>query len=344
MYFQKSRLRVRITLYFLLIFLIPTSILVFLAYQSGSETLQNTAEKHLESIITLKEQSIKNWIQEEKQLIEVLVEIPIVQEMSEVLLNNQASESERNASYLKLSGYLKRVQKRMPDLMDLSILNTVGGRTILSTNIEEEGRYHLSDSFFTAGKDQTYVQRIFYSKRYDHPMSVVATPIKNRDGITIGVLFAHLNPSHFVDIVNELNGLGETGETYVIDIYNRMVTKPRFSDEIILTDIRSVGIDQALERKNTFGRFQNYRGDEVIGYYHWLEEPRIVLVAEVSLDEALSPPVYICKNTLFSRNRDFTHYCRCRAVFCSANYESDCISISGCRPSCQGRFDSAYSS
>ena len=70
--------------------------------------------------------------------------------------------------------------------------------------------------------------------------------------------------------------MGKSGETYAIDLYKRMVTQSRFDSEITSQEIESPGVLSALNRQNISGRFKNYRGEDVIGYYHWLDEPKII--------------------------------------------------------------------
>ena len=289
----QSKLRVRITVYFLLIFIIPTSAILYLVYESSRKTLTESAQNHLESLITVKSTSLLDWITEEKALIEVLVEIPIIQDSAHLLLSKNSQESEKQKAYKTLLDYLLRVKKRMVDFEEISILSTIGGRTILSTDPSEIGKFHLSDSFFTLGKENTYFQRIFYSKKHKKPIALIATPLKNTSQEIIGVLFARIKPTGLINIMSKTEGLGDTGETFVVDIHHQQVTEHRFpegeNNNKNSHKIESAGINEALKRKNVRGIYRDHHGVGVVGSYHWIEEANIVLAAEISLEEALLP-------------------------------------------------------
>ena len=299
-------LRTRTTFYFLLIFLIPTAILGSLAYSVGSNELEKSAREKLESLIISREQSILSALHEEKQFIEVLVEIPLIQNHAANLLSPETSDKQYKDSYRKLLEYLNIVLQRMNDIEEISILNSIGARTILSTNEESVGKYHLSDSFFNLGREKTYVQKIHNSKKHlsrnlnhtnhpnhvindSHASNVIATPLKDLAGKTIGVFYIHLQPQQLENVMQNFSGLGETGETYAVDMYNSLLTNTRMDKRGIDTKIKSYGIEQALDRNNGSGLYLNHRGQEVLGFYRWLEEPQIAIIAEISRDEVFKP-------------------------------------------------------
>ncbi|NJN44152.1 MAG: hypothetical protein HC806_05120 [Anaerolineae bacterium] len=56
----------------------------------------------------------------------------------------------------------------------------------------------------------------------------ISTPILTTDGKRLGVLAAHLNLELLDAIVLERSGLGETGETYLVDNFNNFVSEARY--------------------------------------------------------------------------------------------------------------------
>ena len=282
-------IRERLTAVFLLFIIVTCSGLSFLAFKYGQQILLSTTRDQLKSVIAVKEKAIVSWVHEEKRFAEMLSQIPLVNELSDIILTFHELDPHYKVAYESLKNYLNSLPKNIPNLLRVSILNTEGGREILSTDDKLVGTYHLTDSFFTRGREYTYVQRIHYSQKYKRIVQIVATPLKNANGTLLGVLYIVMDPGEITEIVNENAGLGDSGETYLIDANSVLLSLTRSNSDRLLTKVASFGISNALNHRNGHGAYRNFAGQEVIGYYRWLDEPNIALVAEIQKDEALRP-------------------------------------------------------
>jgi len=282
-------IRQRLTLVFLLFIAFTISGLSLLSYQYGQNMLLATTRDQLRGVIAVKERTILSWVEEEKRFAELLSNIPLVSELSEVILTVHELDPHYKVSYVSLKKYLDSLQQNMPGLLQVSILSTQGGREILSTNNNLVGTYHLTDSFFTRGREKTYVQRIHFSQRLNRVVQIIATPLQNSEGAPIGVLYIVMDPGQISEIVNENTGLGSSGATYLIDTNSVLLSSTHDNMVKGLSKVDSYGIAHALNFKNGNGAYINHAGREVIGFYRWLEEPRIALVAEIDKEEALKP-------------------------------------------------------
>ena len=121
---------------------------------------------------------------------------------------------------------------------------------------------------------------------------VITHPLINRAGRTVGVVAGELDLAALGTILLERNGLGESGETYLVSGENNyLLTPSRFAGYPLMQAYHSTAIDRALHGENGWGTYDNYRSPStsVLGVYRWIPEMQAALVAEVALSEALAP-------------------------------------------------------
>ncbi len=163
-----------------------------------------------------------------------------------------------------------------------------------------------------------------YIYSYNSPSAFIASPIFDGSQM-IGVLAFQLPANRLSDIVNgygkwQENGLGNTGETYLVGVDELMRSKSRFLIEdrekftkslsesglpessvkkiremdttILFLPVNNVdGVKQALLGKSVLVRNKDYRGSDVLGAYAPVEVDglRWALGAEIDIDEAFAP-------------------------------------------------------
>lgn len=293
-------IRAKLTLSFLLVILIPIIVLGTLTYVHEKDAHNEAMADKLRAIALLKENAISDWLAEEKRLIQMLANEPLINSMALEILNSKNSDPQYWTTFSNLQNYLQEVLKDMDDIVRLSVLSNTGGREIASSDPSFVGKYHLSDSFFTLGRNQTYIQQIKYNPKLEEPVMIIATPISDNKGNQHGVLYAVLDPDWLTLLMSNREGLGNTGHTYLVDTRQKVVT-PQFAPSLINQKLESIAITQALNRQAGEGRYLNALGTEVIGVYRWLEEPRVALIAEINeseifkhIDEFVAEILIIC--------------------------------------------------
>jgi HAMP domain-containing protein len=103
-------------------------------------------------------------------------------------------------------------------------------------------------------------------------------------------------------VLNLRNGIGNTGESYVVGADFRMRSHSRFFPEKSpqSIEVHTEGARNALQ--NTKGPFlvKDYRGVPVLSVYHRLDIPGLnwVIVSEIDLEEAMQP-VYQMRSYMF---------------------------------------------
>ncbi len=285
----RKSLFARLISYFLLLAVIPLAVVGLIAYFQSQRTLRDNILNHLTTTATLKEDEINRWVESMKQDVQVVAQVPTVQEDARKLLTLDPEGNEFRSAHESLQDYLQNLLVEKPDFLEVLLLKGVGGQVLLSTNPEHEGGYEVTSSFFTEGRKGLYVQSVYPSATLGKPAMTVALPIKAEGGEVAGVLAMHLNLDRLDDIMLQRGGLGETGETYLVDKLNVFVSEARAGGESFPRGVHTIGIDRALlNQADGSGAYTNYRGVPVLGAYRWLDEQGVALLAEIEEGEALA--------------------------------------------------------
>ena len=132
-------------------------------------------------------------------------------------------------------------------------------------------------------------------------MTTIGTPIKDRDGKTIGVLAAHMDLTEMSVIMAQGRELSDSEETYLVNKFNFFVTENRFVPDFPLKKaLHTKGVNDCLRGKSGVGMYDDYRGIPVIGAYHWMAGWGLCILTEVDQTEAFAPIVALGKWSLGS--------------------------------------------
>lgn len=293
-----NKIGTRLVAFFSLVIFMPALMLSVFTYVHEKDSLYEAAVRQLESVATLKERAIKSWLVEVKELIKLLSSEPYLNKLAVELLNLNESDPRFKDTFDELQKYLWRISLDKPTFVRISVLSNVGGQEIVSTDNNYVGRYHLADSFFTLGKKGTYVQKVVYSKELNETIMIVATPIITDQGEQLGVLYAVLDPNWLTSLMRENSGLGDSGETYLVDVRRHLVSSEK--NTLLNRAMSSQGIDLAFEQQEGIGVYENYAGVPVLGSYRWLEETHVALLSEMSEEEVFLPLVRFTIHLAFS--------------------------------------------
>lgn len=297
--FWQGSLRIRLLGYALLLTLATTVSATFLTYELSRNALKNAVVDRLETAATLKESEFNRWIQNREQEITLLSQEPALLIQADVLLTSEKIDPFYSPSYQGLSAYLNNIVETNTNFSEIFILTNVGGETIFSTAPASEGKYHVTAPYFTEGRKGFFTQNIYPSVESGLPIMTLATPIINREGVTIGVLAAHLNMRKLDEIILEQAGLGESGETYLVDQYGNFVSQAKFGMDEFPRGIHTLGIDRAVSFQDGSALYSNYREVPVVGVYKWIDDREVALLAETSQEEAFAPAQQLALTTFW---------------------------------------------
>jgi len=131
-----------------------------------------------------------------------------------------------------------------------------------------------------------------YAPSYDAPASFIATPVMGPQGQPMGALVFQMPIDRINRVMHASQGMGESGETYLVGSDFTMRSDSRFSEEstILKTRVETKTVKAALAGESGVHQVPDYRGVLVESAFTPLEFEGITwaLIADVDTDEALS--------------------------------------------------------
>jgi signal transduction histidine kinase len=125
--------------------------------------------------------------------------------------------------------------------------------------------------------------------------------VKNESGQIRGILLVRLPASPMEYVLNLRNGIGNTGESYVVGADLAMRSQSRFfPDKPPHTiQVRTLATRNAFQNQATSNTLDDYRGIPVLSAYHRLNIPGLdwVIISEIDQEEAMQP-VYRMRNIM----------------------------------------------
>jgi GAF domain-containing protein/HAMP domain-containing protein len=261
-------------------------------------TVQNARQAALErlaAIATLKQSEINTWIANEQQELDLIANTPFVRSKLLYVLSTQTQDPLIAATHDQLQEYFAVITARGGSFEELFLLDA-SGRVLLSNDASQVGASHARQAYYVKGQAGPYVHPPYYSLFTAAPSIVIAQPIQDNVGRVWGVLAARLNLDEVANVMKEEAGLGQTGDTYLVNAASLLLTPPRFGQELRAgQELRTEGVKRGLALGTSASSahagsstYTNYRGRLVLGTYRWFPEFQMVLLAEQEVSETLA--------------------------------------------------------
>jgi GAF domain-containing protein/HAMP domain-containing protein len=210
------------------------------------------------------------------------------------VLSAQSEDPLVTGSRDQLQLYVSVIVSRGSSFEELFLLDA-SGRVLLSSDPSQVGTSHGLQAYFIKGKEAPYVHPSYFSPNTAVPSTIVVQPVEDDLGRVWGVLAGRLSLDQMANVMTEEAGLGQTGETYLVNAMGLLLTPPRFGGDLALgQEIRTEGVERGLalgtsgsEEQAGWGIYTNYRGQSVLGVYRWFPVLQMVLLAEQEVNETL---------------------------------------------------------
>lgn len=132
-----------------------------------------------------------------------------------------------------------------------------------------------------------------YAPSHGAPASFISTPILDASGQLQGVLVYQMPIDRINKVMQTADGLGESGETYIVGQDKLMRSDSRFSKEstILKTSVPGLTVERALKGEQGVEWIKDYRGIEVLSAYKPLDflGTRWAILAEIDTAEVMMP-------------------------------------------------------
>jgi uncharacterized membrane protein/putative methionine-R-sulfoxide reductase with GAF domain len=267
--------------------LLPMLVVWFIASDVSRQTTQDQVFDQLTSVATVKSEQLTAWTDSLTKSLALLVADPVdARNLVDMLaLPPAGTLYGPSLTALKAGAEASQVFKDV-------WLADERGVIIYATNPEYAGVYLgrtvADEPYFRSGRSVPYVQVPSQSEQSGlSPDTIVAAiPIHDQLGESHGVLGGRVDVAELTTIMRARAGLGETGETYLVDVRGRPLTPLRFGQP---EQITTRAVERALAGQSGQATYQGYYGESVVGVYQWVPRLGAVLVAERAESEAFAP-------------------------------------------------------
>ena len=283
-YFQT--IRDRLLAAFGLLVLVPVIVISTHSGYVGWRNGQAQVTRQLESVATLKEAAIERWLTNLQLSLSAVLASQEASTLLQILQSSQVDDAVLESDWSHIIEHT--------ELFDELFLLDVEGQVQLSSGATAVGAIHRNQRYFQQGLHGNYIHPPFYSPTLGRMSMIVALPVLDEQGQTLGVLAGRASIVTLNGIMSERAGLGETGETYLVGSNHALLTNSLFVAANVQTAestifIRSQGANQAIETaQNGTDLYLNHQQEPVIGVYHWLPTLQVALLAEQTQTEAFA--------------------------------------------------------
>ncbi len=293
-------------IFLLIIFtLIPFVLLRIVAYPRVQSDLQEVLIRNLDGIGHKQSELITNWMHERSKNVRVIANNPLMIKCAKI--------TKEDKDYADIVQYLE-VVKNEYGYRGVLVCNDKGLVTIATSEEGVGNDVSEMEYFKQAVQGNTFVSSIFPSeiplvnefgeKEIGAPTMFVSTPLKDRDGVVIGVVSLRIDVNTLNELMLSLK-LGKTGETYLVNKDGYMITESRFVTHLkemglvkkrCALELKLInrengeltkGIQQCVAGNNGFDAkgYKDYSGITVLGVWRWLPEFNWGVIAEIDRDE-----------------------------------------------------------
>lgn len=225
----------KLLLWFLVIALLPLSMVTSLTYYIASNSLTKEVNNNLVSIAESKANRLNNYINERQKNATAISQIPNIAVAIEEYQKAFQEYGIDSPNYQQIDQKYRQFLSNYLDIFGYSdiFLLSAFGDTIFSVNPGKKfvNKYNnKTDQNSELGKVfdqaktlmQVQISNFTYYPATKEPAAFIAAPVF-KDNLIIGVVILQLNNQEFNQVVNDYNGLGKTGETIVGSLVNQRI-------------------------------------------------------------------------------------------------------------------------
>lgn len=289
---QRLKLTKNLIVVLLVVTLVPVFCIGFVAQRKISSVIFTDVFNSLRSVGKTRAIFINEKLEEVKQDAESIAKNWIVMEILKQISIGKVNKSDPNfnALFKNTEGHINRIvsAKGFEDIMLVSAEGKIELTSIKHTS--EVGDDISPEPYFKLSREKTYFTDLFYNKFVNENLMYVVTPCFDLQGVYVGCVMIEVDMKKFYKILVDREGLGESGETYIVNQGKLMVSESRFlQDAVLKVRVDTVGVNEGLAGKSGVAVYPDYRNIPVIGSWHPIRYTNWVLLAEIDEKEAFAP-------------------------------------------------------
>lgn len=290
----KKSLKARVFVTFLAVTLVAVSVLGAISYLIGKNILQNQILGSYENISDSRQNEVVMALEETKTEFSLVAGDYHVRELTEKIVKNDPDASR---ALQELIAYAKEFLAATKNSYEYFVVD-MRGKIIASTDETHIGTDRAKDTYFISGQKELYVKDVYKSDVTGQVGFVVAGPLHSvRSGELLGVFCIRRNLEQLNAIVANHEGMGETGDIYIVNRDGYIFTNSKFETEGALQkkiETEPVKLWQS-QRKEFAGLYRGFTGQMVLGVSHGVDLLKAtndlgwLLIAKIDVREAFAP-------------------------------------------------------
>jgi len=279
------KLATRLSLLFLLLAVIPSTIVGFIAYDNSRRIIESETVNRIISANAIERNAVDRWVHAKEQVLESAARNPNFISMfaATASLNGRAEDRKAIEPFLTPA-----IQEG--GFSELFMLRANDGMTVLSSDATQEGIYRQNEPYFTQGKTRTSVNNVYDPPLLNRQVMVISTPLRDKQDNVLAVLAARVNLVTLSAVLEPTGAVKQNEDSYLVNKFNIFATDPRFGQDYALNkSIYTQGVQAALAEQDGVAFYTGYRDVPVIGAFSWLPELQMGLITEVEQAEVFAP-------------------------------------------------------
>jgi len=295
-------IRTRLTFWFLVLGLAPLFVGIVATYYQQAGLREKKSFDKLAAIRDLKAQQLKNWIDEKESWMKSVSE-----DKEFRVLEQFFQKKEFDTSDAQVLANMRRILRRhllnFDEFFELFIINQYSREVIVSTNSDREGTDENEDPSLTEylALKGMHIKDIHVCRHHNGPAMSFAIPIRciqHKGKHVIGILVGRidLEKSLYVVLQNRV-GLGETGETLIVNKYGKALNELRWYENAPLKlRIHTEVTVNAIQGKTGIVKTTDYRGKEILAAYTYIPQTSWGFICKQDLSELNAPIRKLVRN------------------------------------------------
>jgi two-component sensor histidine kinase/HAMP domain-containing protein len=263
----------------------------FAAFQLGNRIIGEQVNDQLESVIILKSNQLNSYFNERMEDIDSLSSSEDIIGLLPLENADRFQDREANLTDEKRDKLQERLN-RYGNFVNFFIIDK-NGEVYISTDKSQEGMLRSNSEYFIEGKKGLYADNLNYDLSKSRPTMMISAPILDDESELRAVFAGEVNLISMSTLMVERSGLGQTGETYLVNNYNFALTQLR-EDAGKNSDYKKFiytrAVEDCLDKKPTAIsstiEYTDYSGDTVLGLYKYLPERETAIIAKIDREEA----------------------------------------------------------
>ncbi|MEO9308993.1 MAG: cache domain-containing protein [Nitrososphaera sp.] len=279
----------------MLVSLVGIGVTVFFSFHYANLIIEQRVMDQLTSQSAVRGDSMRSVLNSKIQQIQVIATDPMIQNLIKEFdaiedENAFASRiSERRIAFLIEIQAFEATIGGLNDLENVEIVNADGKKLFSLLNRKDKKEF-VTDPIFIKGLNEPFTQ-IVQGKDGKRKLLLVTPIYDNPKEPAIGVAIVTANTQSVDQILLNRLGLGETGESYLVNENKMLISESRFVEDAAFKEkVDTVPVNLCFESgQNHKGLYPDYRGIIVLGSSNCMKDLGLVLLVEIDDTEVFEP-------------------------------------------------------